>query len=98
MTSQPVISQPVISQLGRISAAFLLVLALALGACGRKGDLRAPEGEEDAYTGLGTYPAPESVVPQEGETSAVPAAEDEDDPETGSGSGLESGGEGAGGP
>ena len=70
-----------ISQLGRISATFLLVIVLALGACGRKGDLRPPEGEEDAYTGLGIYPAPESVVPQEGESSAVP--EDEEDPETG---------------
>ena len=82
------------SQFGRSTAAFLLVLALALGACGRKGDLRAPEGEENAYTGLGTYPAPESVVPQEGETSAVPEAEDEEGLETG----PESGGEGAGSP
>lgn len=86
------IGRPVISQMGRISAALLLVLALALGACGRKGDLRAPEGEEDAYTGLGTYPAPESVVPQESESSALP--EDEEDPE----SGPESGGKGAGSP
>jgi predicted small lipoprotein YifL len=76
-----------------------LILVLALGACGRKGDLRAPEGEENAYTGLGTYPAPDSVVPQEGETSAVPAVpEDEEDPETGPESGPESGGEGAGSP
>ncbi len=81
-----------ISQLGRISAALLLVLALILGACGRKGELRPPEAEEGAYTDLGTYPAPESVVPQEGESSAVPEAED--DPETG----PESGEEGAGSP
>jgi predicted small lipoprotein YifL len=81
-----------ISRIGRISAALLLILALALGACGRKGELRAPEGEEDAYTGLGVYPAPDSVVPQEGETSAVP--EDEEDPEAG----PEFGGEGAGSP
>lgn len=93
------ISQPVISRFGRDSAALLLILALALGACGRKGELRAPEGEENAYTGLGTYPAPDSVVPQEGETSAVPAVpEDEEDPETGPESGPESGGEGAGSP
>ncbi len=86
-----------IGRIGRISAALLLILALALGACGRKGELRAPEGEEDAYTGLGTYPAPESVVPQDGETSAVPAVpEDEEEPETGPDS--ESGGEGAGSP
>jgi len=70
-----------IGRLGMTSAALLLVLALALGACGRKGNLRAPEGEEEAYTGLGVYPAPESVVPQEGEASAAP--EDEEDPEAG---------------
>ena len=92
------IGRPVISQMGRISAALLLVLALALGACGRKGDLRAPEGEEDAYTGLGVYPAPESVVPQESESSAVSEAEDEEDPETGSESGPKIGGQGAGSP
>ena len=37
-----------IGRLGRVSAALLLAVALALGACGRKGDLRAPEGQEDA--------------------------------------------------
>ena len=88
-----------IGRIGRIAAALLLILALALGACGRKGELRAPEGEENAYTGLGTYPAPDSVVPQEGETSAVPAVpEDEEDPETGPKFDPESGGEGAGSP
>lgn len=66
-----------IVRLGRITAAFLLVLGLILGACGRKGDLQPPEGEKGAYTGLGTYPAPESVVPQAGESSAVPEAEAE---------------------
>lgn len=85
---------------GRISAARLLVLAmaltLALGGCGRKGDLRPPEGEEDAYSGLGVYPAPESVVPQDGEAAAVPA--DEEDPESGPESSPESSEEGAGGP
>ena len=79
-----------IGRFGGISATLLLVVALALGGCGRKGNLRAPEGEEDAYTGLGTHPAPESVVPQEGEASAVP----EEDPETG----PESGEQGAGTP
>ncbi len=84
-----------IGRFGGISATLLLVVALALGGCGRKGNLRAPEGEEDAYTGLGTHPAPESVVPQEGESSAVPAVpEDEEDPETG----PESGEQGAGTP
>lgn len=64
---------------GRISAALLLVLALALSACGRKGDLRPPDGEKDAYTGLGVYPAPESVVPPDEESLAVPG--DEESPE-----------------
>lgn len=73
-----------IGRLGRISAALLVILALALSACGRKGDLRPPDGEEDAYTGLGVYPAPESVVPpgneSEDESSAAP--EDEEAAET----------------
>ncbi len=73
---------------GKIAAALLLVLALALGGCGRKGDLRPPEGQEEAYPGRGVYPAPDSVVPQEGEASARP--EHEEDPEAGE--------EGAGGP
>ena len=74
-----------IGRLGRISAALLVVLALALSACGRKGDLRPPDGEEDAYTGLGVYPAPDSVVPPGGQSgddsSAVP--EDEESSESG---------------
>ncbi len=74
-------------------AALLLVLALALGACGRKGDLYPPEGEEYRYTGTGTYPAPDSVVPQAGESSLLREDEEEADPDSGS----ESGGEGAGG-
>ena len=76
-----------IGRFAGVSTALLLAVALALGACGRKGDLRAPEGEEDAYTGPGVYPAPESVVPQEGEAAA---RADEEDPESSA--------EGAGGP
>ena len=79
----------------RAPAALLLVLALALGACGRKGDLYPPEGEEAIYTGTGTYPAPDSVVPQAGESPLV--REDEEEPEASPDSGPESGGEGAGG-
>jgi predicted small lipoprotein YifL len=71
----------------RISAAVFLVLALVLGACGRKGDLHPPDGEESSYTGPGTYPAPDSVVPQAG-SPAAPDAEDE----------SEAGPEGAGSP
>ena len=73
----------------RASVALVLALGLALGACGRKGDLRPPDGEEQNYTGPGVYPAPQSVVPQGGEASAVPAEEEE--PE-------ESGAEGASAP
>lgn len=43
--------------------AAVLVLALALTACGRKGDLRPPPGEEEHYTYPQVYPAPDSVVP-----------------------------------
>lgn len=83
-----------IVRFGRISALLLVILALALGACGRKGDLKAPEDDKSAYTGPGTYPAPDSVVPQEGASSASPDAED--DPENDPGS--EMGEEGAGNP
>ena len=48
---------------GSWSVVILLGLAMALGACGRKGDLRPPDGQEDAYFGPGVYPAPDSVVP-----------------------------------
>ncbi len=71
----------------RISAALLLVLVFALGACGRKGELHAPKGEESTYTGQGVYPAPDSVVPQAG-SPAAPDPEDE----------SEAGPEGAGSP
>jgi len=69
----------------RISAALLLVSALALVACGRKGDLEPPEGEKSAYPGLGTYPAPDSVVPQAVEPAAGAPGEPEADPESESG-------------
>jgi predicted small lipoprotein YifL len=70
-----------IARIGKISIACLLILPLLLGACGRKGDLQPPEGEKSAYTGLGTYPAPDSVVPQESAPSAAPEAKsgEEDD-------------------
>ena len=74
-----------IGRFGGISAVLLLVLAVTLGACGRKGDLRPPDGEEDAYTGLGVYPAPDSVVPpgeESGDESSA-APEDEETSETG---------------
>ena len=53
--------------LPRASVITLIALALALGACGRKGALKPPEGEEDTYTYSHTYPAPETVVPETSE-------------------------------
>jgi len=41
----------------------LCILALALGACGKRGGLRAPEGKESAYTFPKVYPKPSSVLP-----------------------------------
>ncbi len=38
-------------------------LAVALGACGRKADLRPPDGRADEYVYPRTYPAPSSVLP-----------------------------------
>ena len=58
-------------------AAALLVLAPA--ACGKQGNLVAPEGEEDAYTYPQSYPNPATVVPQAGtaqEPEARPRARD----------------------
>ncbi len=61
-----------------ILAVILAVLALAvgLGACGKKGRLEAPEGEESAYTYPHFYPARSSVVP-----SGRPGAEEEEEEE-----------------
>lgn len=42
----------------------LLCLA-ALGACGKKGDLRPLPGEYEAFTWPKQYPAPETVVPSD---------------------------------
>ncbi len=39
------------------------VLALALSACGKRADLRAPDGEEAAYTYPRVYPNPATVLP-----------------------------------
>lgn len=52
------------------TALLLLLAALALAACGKKAEIRAPDGEEAAYTYPQPYPAPRSVVP--GGTTAGP--------------------------
>ncbi len=60
-----------------MSAALALALLASLGACGKEGRPRAPEGEESRYTYPQIYPKPSSVVPQEEEkalkTGEVPA-------------------------
>ena len=40
-----------------------LLAALALGACGKRGALKPPEGQEEAYTHPNPYPSPRTVVP-----------------------------------
>ncbi len=60
-----------------LHAALAVALLANLGACGKEGRPRAPEGEESRYTYPQVYPKPSSVVPQEEEappkTGEVPA-------------------------
>lgn len=60
----------------RASTALILAscLALALAACGKRGSVYPPEGQEEAYTYPSTYPAPETLVPGGG----IERPEDED--------------------
>jgi len=57
----------------------LAAALLVLGACGKQGELRGPDGEEAAYTYPRTYPKPSTVLPQGApappRTREVPAAE-----------------------
>ena len=66
------------------TAALLLLAALALAACGKKADLRPPDGEEAAYTYPQPYPNPRGVVPG-GETAGdyPPIFEDDRAPDEG---------------
>ena len=73
----------VMSDQTKTFAVILIALAVALGACGRKGNIKPPEDEASAYTFPKVYPAPESVVPQADETP------DDTDPE-GAGEGAQS--------
>ncbi len=50
-----------------LALVLVLGLAVALGACGRKADLRPPDERADEYVYPRTYPAPSSVLPQEEE-------------------------------
>lgn len=54
----------------RLRAVLCLVLAgliagAGLAACGKRGSLEPPEGEEGAYTYPRFYPAPSTVLPPE---------------------------------
>jgi len=46
-----------------LAAAVAAPLALGLGACGKKGSPKPPEGEESQYTYPQAYPDPATVVP-----------------------------------
>jgi predicted small lipoprotein YifL len=63
------VSAPLPSR-ARLAAAVLLV-PLALAACGKKGDLKPPPGHEAEYTWPHTYPDAATVRPQ-GETADKP--------------------------
>lgn len=61
------------------TALCLLLAAAALGACGKKGPLRAPEGEESRYTYPRFYPAPTPGTVTTG-PAPRPPAETEQEP------------------
>ena len=48
-----------------MTLAAVLALAVVLGACGKRGTLRAPDDATEAYTYPRQYPKPETVVPQD---------------------------------
>ncbi len=47
-----------------MTLAAVLALAVALGACGKRGSLRAPDDATEAYTYPRQYPKPETVLPK----------------------------------
>ncbi len=56
----------------------LVALAAGLSACGKRGNLKPPEGEEKAYSYPRFYPAADTVVPSAelpAEEEAFPEAE-----------------------
>ena len=55
----------------------LLLAAFALGACGKKGDVKVPDGEKKAYYYPRTYPAPASVTPRAEPEEAEPEVQEE---------------------
>jgi hypothetical protein len=58
----------------------LAALAAGLAACGKRGPLKPPAGQESGYTYPRAYPAPKGVLP-----ARAGPAEEEDTEETGRG-------------
>ena len=58
-----------------LALGLLAALALAAGACGKRGAPHAPEGQEDAYTYPRFYPGPGKRLPIFGGTPAAAAPE-----------------------
>jgi len=59
------------SRLGWAVVSGFLVLTIGLSACGKRGKLEPPKGEEKAYSYPLFYPAPDTVVP----SAQLPAEE-----------------------
>ncbi len=68
------------SHSARTALCLLLIAAAALGACGKKGPLRAPEGEESRYTYPRFYPAPAAGTVTTGRTAQPPGEVEEEPP------------------
>jgi len=64
-----------------LAAGLLAALALAIGACGKRGAPQPPEGQEDAYTYPRFYPGPRKALPIFGGTPAAAEADSESDSE-----------------
>ena len=60
-----------------LGAGLLIMLVLAVGACGKRGAPKPPEGQEDAYTYPRFYPGPSKRLPIFGGTPAAAAPDAE---------------------
>ena len=58
-----------------LALAALLLAAALLGACGKKGNVRPPEDQADAFTFPRAYPAPDSVLPAGDQEKLEPSPE-----------------------
>ena len=55
------------------AALAVVLIAGGTAACGKRGGLKAPEGEEGRYTYPSNYPDPASVLPQAAPAAVPPA-------------------------